>query len=173
MKIFNKLLLLLFFGLPFLAQAQMTIGRDSLFGNEWIDYSKTYFRIPISADGVYRLPTAALTAAGVPSSVAGDRFQIFAIGREIPIYTTTNSTLGSSDYIEFYGRKLRNDLDSVMFAKGAASMLNPESSLYNDTISYFLTWNTAGVNKRISVKRFDKFARQRSMVLAYRKIYWH
>jgi hypothetical protein len=155
MKIFNKFLLLLFFGLPFLAQAQMTIGRDSLFGNEWIDYSKTYFRIPIAADGIYRLPAAALTAAGVPSSVLGDRFQIFAMGREIPIYTTTNSTLGSSDYIEFYGRKLRNDLDSVMFAKGAASMLNPESSLYNDTISYFLTWNTAGVNKRITVRAND------------------
>ncbi|MDZ7879020.1 MAG: C25 family cysteine peptidase [Saprospiraceae bacterium] len=155
MKVVNKLLLLLFLGLPFVAQTQMAIGRDSLFGNEWIDYSKTYFRMPIAADGVYRLPTAALTAAGVPTSVAGDRFQIFVMGREIPIYTTTNSAFGASDYIEFYGRKVRNDLDSMMFVKGSAGMLNPESSLYNDTMSYFLTWNSTGVNKRITTQIND------------------
>jgi hypothetical protein len=77
MNTFYKILLPLFLSLPFVTNAQMTIGRDSLFGNEWIDYSKTYFRIPVSADGIYRLSTATLTAAGVPNSVAGDRFQLF------------------------------------------------------------------------------------------------
>jgi Peptidase family C25 len=147
MKILYRLLLPLFVGLSFAANAQMTIGRDSLFGNEWIDYSKTYFRIPVSADGVYRLSTATLTAAGIPTSITGDRFQMFVMGREIPIFTTTNSTFGGSDYIEFYGRKHRSDLDSLLF-KSKALMLNSEVSVYNDTLAYFLTWNTTGTNKR-------------------------
>jgi hypothetical protein len=149
MKIYYKLLIPLFVGFAFTAKAQMTIERDSLFGNEWIDYAKTYFRIPIAADGVYRLSTASLTAAGVPASVAGSRFQIFLRGREIPIYTSTNAAFGGSDFIEFYARKNRGEMDSLMYAQGEAAMLNPEASVYNDTIHYFLTWNTAGVNKRV------------------------
>jgi Peptidase family C25/CARDB len=149
MKILYKILLPLFVGLSFAANAQMSIGRDSLFGNEWIDYAKTYFRIPISADGVYRLSTATLTAAGVPSSVTGDRFQLIVMGREIPIYTSTNATFGGADFIEFYGHKHRNDVDSLLFPKGAETMLNPEASMFNDTLTYFLTWNTTGSNKRL------------------------
>ncbi len=152
MKILLKFLLPLCVGLSFAANAQMTIGRDSLFGNEWIDYSKTYFRIPISADGVYRLSTATLTAAGVPTSVAGERFQVFVMGREIPIYTSTSMAFGGADFIEFYGHKHRSDVDSLLFPKGAAAMLNPEASVYNDTLTYFLTWNTTGVNKRTNVQ---------------------
>lgn len=150
MKIYYKLLIPLFVGFAFTAKAQMTIERDSLFGNEWIDYAKTYFRIPIAADGVYRLSTASLTAAGVPATVAGSRFQIFLRGREIPIYTSTSAAFGGSDFIEFYARKNRGEMDSLMFAQGEAVMLNPEASMYNDTIHYFLTWNTTGVNKRIA-----------------------
>ena len=150
MKIYYKLLIPLFVGFAFTAKAQMTIERDSLFGNEWIDYAKTYFRIPIAADGVYRLSTASLTAAGVPASVAGSRFQIFLRGREIPIYTSTNVTFGGADFIEFYGRKNRGEMDSLMYAQGETAMLNPEASIYNDTINYFLTWNTTGVNKRFA-----------------------
>ncbi len=152
MKFFYKLLFPLFVGLTFAANAQMTIGRDSLFGNEWIDYSKTYFRMPVSADGIYRLSSATLTAAGIPASVVGDRFQIFVMGREIPIYTSTGSTFGSSDFIEFYGHKHRNDLDSLLFKGSSASMLNPEASVYNDTLTYFLTWNTTGTNKRMATQ---------------------
>lgn len=152
MKLLRKLLFSLFLGLSFAANAQMAIGRDSLFGNEWIDYSKTYFRIPISADGIYRLSTATLTAAGIPTSVVGDRFQMFVMGREIPIFTSTSNAFGGSDFIEFYGRKQRNDMDSLLFTKGAAAMLNPESSIYNDTMTYFLTWNTTGANKRLATQ---------------------
>ena len=150
MKIYYKLLIPLFVGFAFTAKAQMTIERDSLFGNEWIDYAKTYFRIPIAADGVYRLSTASLTAAGVPASVAGSRFQIFLRGSEIPIYTSTSASFGGSDFIEFYGRKNRGEMDSLMYAKGEDAMLNPEASMYNDTVHYFLTWNTTGVNKRFA-----------------------
>jgi hypothetical protein len=168
MKILYKILLPLFVGLSFAANAQMAIGRDSLFGNEWIDYSKTYFRIPISADGVYRLSTATLTAAGVPSSVAGERFQLFVMGREMPIYTSTNTTFGGADFIEFYGHKHRNDMDSLLFPKGAAVMLNPEASMINDTLTYFLTWNTTGTNKRLPTQ-----ANVLSGVPTKEAWYWH
>jgi len=29
-------------------QAQMWNGQDTLYGNEWIDYSKTYFKIKVA-----------------------------------------------------------------------------------------------------------------------------
>jgi hypothetical protein len=33
------------------------------FGNEWINYNQTYFKIKVVNDGIYRIPYATLNAA--------------------------------------------------------------------------------------------------------------
>ena len=40
------------------------------YGNEWIDYSKTYYKLKVAQNGFYRLPYNTLSAAGL-SGLAG------------------------------------------------------------------------------------------------------
>jgi len=126
-----------------------SISNAQYYGNEWINYSQTYYKIKISQDGLYRITYDVLQQYGVPvSSVNGADFQIFGRGQEVPIYVTTNSTFGNSDYIEFYA--LRNDgsLDSNMYTNKAWQG-NARLSLFNDTAAYFLTYNTTSGHLRL------------------------
>lgn len=139
-------LFLLFF---FAARAQMWNGADSLYGNEWIDFSKTYFKIKIADDGIYRLDYQTLAAAGVPvGSVQASQFRLYRYGVQEPIYTTTESVFSAQDFIEFYGEKNRDAVDKYLFEDAASQNLNPWHSLFNDTAAYYLTWETAGLAAR-------------------------
>src|SRR5882762_10111792 len=74
------------------------------YNNEWIDYSKTYFKFKVGITGLYRIPQSVLSSAGL-GAIAADRFQLFRNGKEVPIYTSVASgMLGGSDYIEFWGQ---------------------------------------------------------------------
>ncbi len=144
---FRISLLSLFFSFSLLSsiQAQMWNGTDTLYGNEWIDYDQSYFKIMVAEDGMHRLSKSALDAAGVPTnSINGSRFQLFYMGQEIPLHVTNDLLLGSGDYIEFYGNRNRGELDQYVYADPENEMLNPEYSLVSDSSAYFLTWTAAG-----------------------------
>ena len=65
------------------ANAQMIVGTDTLYGNEWINHSQTYLKIEISEDGIYRLDGQTLNNAGVPmTTIQGNNYQIFHVGKE-------------------------------------------------------------------------------------------
>jgi hypothetical protein len=128
--------------------AQMVVGSDTLYGNEWIRYDQTYFKINVGNDGIYRLDYQSLADAGVPvSSIAAEHFQLFYMGQEIPVFTTTDNIFSTGDFIEFHGVKNRSELDRFLFTD-PEQMLNPYYSLFNDTSAYFLTWNLTETGKR-------------------------
>lgn len=150
----KKLFSLLFFSLCFtsLVFSQMWNGQDSLYGNEWINYDQDYYKLMLAEDGLYRISQQTLVDAGIPvSSIQGSSFRLFYMGQEIPIFTTTSSTFGVSDYIEFYGRKNRGTLDRFLFKNPDQEMLNPEYSMFTDTSSYYLTWDTGSGHQRVEV----------------------
>jgi hypothetical protein len=139
-------LLLLF---AFSARAQMWNGTDTLYGNEWIDFSKTYFKIKVADDGVYRVGYQTLVAAGIPvGSVSASQFRLYRYGVQEPIFTTTGGIFGDSDFIEFYGEKNRDGVDKYLFDSPAEQMANPWHSLFNDTTAYYLTWEATGLPLR-------------------------
>src|ERR1700736_1133667 len=73
------------------------------YNNEWIDFSKTYYKFKVGVTGLQRIPQSVLAGAGL-GSVPVQNFQLFRNGQEVPIYTTASSgVLGGSDYIEFLG----------------------------------------------------------------------
>ncbi len=133
----QTILLLLFLGHFFDASAQMPMGSDTLYGNEWINYGQPYYKIHIAQNGIYRIPSAMLPINSVPAN----RFQIYHNGKRIPVYTTTQAIPAAHDYIEFYGQKNTNEIDSFMYKYGSISQLNPDYSVINDTSAYFLTWS--------------------------------
>jgi hypothetical protein len=137
----QQITLFLLFAYPFFCKvvAQMPVGQDTLYGNEWITSGQPYYKIPISQQGIYRIPTAMLPV----NNVRANQFQIYRNGKSIPVYTTTQGLPASQDYLEFYGQKNKNELDSFMYKKGSISQLNPAFSVIHDTSAYFLTWTNA------------------------------
>ncbi|GAB4092468.1 putative type IX secretion system sortase PorU2 [Flaviaesturariibacter terrae] len=116
--------------------------------NEWIDYSKTYYKFKVGATGLYRIPQATLQAAGLGAAPA-QGFQLWRNGREVPLYTTvTSGTLGASDYIEFWGEMNDGAPDSLLYREHDYQLAN-RWSLQTDTAVYFLTVNN-GPNLRLA-----------------------
>jgi len=84
-------------------------------GNEWIDYSAHYLKVPIVNKGVYRISQSqfanALSNIGLnATSVDPRNIQVFREGAEIPIFFEGDSD-GSFDPADFllflWGRKRR------------------------------------------------------------------
>lgn len=125
------------------------------YGNEWINYSQFYYKIKIAQNGVYRIDSATLAAAGVPVGVGGidpNRFQIFNKGVQQYIYVEgeNDNVFNTSDFIEFYAEKNDGSLDSLLYTN-SNFVPNPYYSLINDTAVYFLTWNGLTTNNRMSI----------------------
>lgn len=126
----------------YLAQAQP-------YGNEWIDYSKTYYKFKIGSNGLYRISFNTLLSAGIPSSqLRGTDFKMFRNGREVPLYVTTNNQFSAADYIEFYGERNDGRPDSLLY-KGSENQGNNTQSLFSDSATFFLTLDPFAINKRI------------------------
>lgn len=116
------------------------------YNNEWIDYSKTYYKFRIPTTGLYRIPQTTLQSAGLGSAQA-QQFQLFRNGVQVPIYTSVaTGTFSGSDYIEFWGKMNDGKPDFELYP--AAVFPNPHFqisdkwSLETDTATYFLTLNT-------------------------------
>ena len=113
------------------------------YNNEWIDYSKTYYKFKVGATGLYRIPQSVLASAGM-AGVPVQNFQLFRNGQEVPIYTTAASgVLGSSDYIEFWG-VMNDGSPDVPLYRSPSYQHTTHWSLETDTAVYFLTVNPTG-----------------------------
>ncbi len=118
------------------------------YGNEWIDYSRTYYKIKVGGEGIYRISKPTLDAAGL-SSVPGSQFVLYRDGQQEPIYVSTAGTMGSSDYIEFYGRKADGQLDKQLYLQPQYQP-NERISLFSDTAVYFLSYSAQPPYERLT-----------------------
>ncbi|TAL60517.1 MAG: hypothetical protein EPN85_07050 [Bacteroidetes bacterium] len=133
--------------------------------NEWINFSQQYYKIPVSQNGIYRMDSLTLSGAGIQLSAVDPRnLQLFFRGQEQYVFVKgeADGIFNSSDYLEFYGQKNEGSLDSTLY-KGdlynkSVRQPNPYYSLFNDTSSYFLTWNNAASNKRIILSPDTSFS---------------
>src|SRR4051794_2842272 len=100
----RRILLLLFICSGLLAKAQP-------YNNEWIDYSKTYYKFRVGKEGIFRINQPTLAALGLGATPA-QNFQLWKNGKELPIYTSVaTGTMTNSDYIEFWGELLDGKTD--------------------------------------------------------------
>ena len=112
------------------------------YNNEWIDYTKTYYKFKVGATGLYRIPQSVLATNGM-SAVNSQNFQLFRNGQEVPIYTSTSGTFGPGDYIEFWGQ-INDGVPDKPLYRSAAYQHTTKWSLETDTAVYFLTVNPTG-----------------------------
>ncbi|MGI8951125.1 MAG: C25 family cysteine peptidase [Chitinophagaceae bacterium] len=117
------------------------------YNNEWIDYSKTYYKFNVGKTGLYRINQQNLPTA--LQNISADQFQLWRNGQQVAIYTSKSSGIfSSSDYIEFWGEQNDGKPDRALY-KNLANQLDETLSLETDTAAYFLTVNSTGNNLRI------------------------
>jgi hypothetical protein len=140
----KRILLILLIVLPGL----FTTAQTYPYNNEWIDYSKTYYKFYVGKTGLYRISQSTLTSIGIGSTPAQD-FQLWRNGREVALYTSVPSgPLGAADYIEFWGLKNDGLPDSTLY-RDTSFILSNKHSFQTDTAAFFLTINSAGSNLRV------------------------
>lgn len=135
--------------------------------NEWIDYSKTYFKCKVGGFGVdavngsailkrglVRIPFATIAASGLSAAQSQD-FQLWRDGKEVALFVSKASgILGDADFIEFVGEINNGKLDKELY-RDQSLQLSDYWSLQTDTAAYFLTVNSGGANKRYQIKSFS------------------
>lgn len=128
----KKICFLVFtFFLPVFIFAQMNQNGKTLFGNEWIDQSKTYHRFYVNEDGIYRISNKKLQEIGITSSDI-ERLQIWNFGKQIAINI-------ESGYIEFVGYRNTIGLDTFLYENWKKDLLNEDYSLITDDNAYYLS----------------------------------
>jgi hypothetical protein len=119
-------------------------------GNEWINFSRPYYRVLVGKDGIYRMDYNALQAAGIPVGAVDPRtLQLFHRGTEQSLYIAgeADGQLHASDYVEFYGQRNDGKLDASLY-KPATLQPHAYYNIFSDTSAYFLTYGTL-VGKRM------------------------
>lgn len=127
--------------------------------NEWIDYSKTYYKFSLGpfgydavgwpvSNGVVRISQTTLATNGL-GNIPAEQFQLWKDGKEQPIYTSKPSgILLPGDYIEFWGEIANGKPDTELYPDSSYQM-DDTWNLQTDTASYFLTVNISENNKRL------------------------
>lgn len=138
------LLLLLVTCLGFFVQAQV-------YNNEWIDYTKTYYKFKLGRNGLYRISQATLASAGLGSAPA-EQFQLWRNGVQVPLYTSVaTGALPANGFIEFWGEMNDGKPDRELY-RNPAHHVNDKWSLETDTATYFLTLNSnVAANRRLEM----------------------
>ena len=137
----KRFLLLLIIFASSLAQAQ-------LFNNEWINYSRTYYKFTVAATGLYRINQGTLSSLGM-GSIPAEQFQLWRNGQEVPLYTSVQTgPMSGTDFLEFWGEMNDGKPDQVLY-RIADFQLCDKWSLHTDTASFFLTVNPSGSNLRL------------------------
>lgn len=135
------------FLLPLLLFAGL-FAQSQSYNNEWIDYSKTYYKFKVGANGLYRINQSVLATAGL-GSVPAEHFQLWRNGQQVPLYTSVQTgVFGVSDYIEFWG-EMNDGKPDLQLYRIPDHQLNDKWSLETDTAFYFLTVNPSGTNLRL------------------------
>jgi hypothetical protein len=118
------------------------------FNNSWINFGNTYYKFKVAEEGIYRISKSQLDAMGM-GAVSGTQFAIFRDGQEVPIYTSSNGSFGSNDFIEFYGTKADGKMDKQLYPDPNFQP-NDEVNILSDTAYYFITYDN-GVHQRVQL----------------------
>jgi hypothetical protein len=109
-------------------------------GNEWIDYSRRYYKFPVQRNAVYRIDSITLASAFNLAAADARNFKVFLMGKELRTFVQgeADNRINTSDYIEFYAEPSAGSLDSLLY-HNIKYLPNPYVPIYNDTVYAFVT----------------------------------
>ncbi len=117
------------------------------YNNEWIDYSKTYYKFKSNRTGLFRIPQTTLAGIGL-GSVPAEQFKLWRNGQEVVLFTSVpNGALPADGYIEFWAEANDGKPDKPMY-RDPIYQHTDKLSLQTDSAVYFLTSTSTGINSR-------------------------
>lgn len=123
------------------------------YGNEWIDFGKTYYKVPVAATGIYRISYDDMQTAGIQvAQINHQKYQLYLRGKEqaIRVDLGNDNVFNTGDFLEFYGLKNDGTQDTAVY-KPVLAQPHKYYNLFSDTAAYFLTWSVGPENgKRMS-----------------------
>lgn len=125
--------------------------------NEWIDYSKTYYKLLTNTDGIYRISYTTLSASGLTMSSLDPRtIRVYHRGVEVAVFVSgqEDGRFDQQDYIEVIGERNDGDADRELYEQ-ADQMANPEYNLHTDATAFFITVTPGQYGKRVAQRALD------------------
>lgn len=111
------------------------------FNNEWIDFSKTYYKIKLGKSGLHRIPQSTLAAAGF-TNVEADKLELYRNGQLVPYFPSVpTGPIPADGYIEFWATMNDGTADKALYTDPAFQH-STVFSMFTDTTVYFLTTGT-------------------------------
>ena len=121
----------------------------------WINFDRTYYKIPTAVDGIHRLNFTALSSSGINPNVIDPRnIRIFHRGEEVAIFVQgeQDGKFDPNDFIDFYGKRNDATLD-VKFYDDPSHLGNNRYNIHNDTTAFFLTLSPDIRGKRMAKRQ--------------------
>ncbi|MEZ4826019.1 MAG: C25 family cysteine peptidase [Bacteroidia bacterium] len=129
------------------------------YGNTWYKSApnRTYIRLVVDNDGIYRTTMADLSGAGFDlSQVNPDNLKLYYRGKEVPMFVKKSG--GQLLFIEFFGKRNNGQIDSIMYRSPTSGIHEPDLqpnkriSIFSDESVYYLTWdNTPSGNRYFNI----------------------
>ncbi len=113
----------------------------------WITPGKTYLKMYVVQDAMYRIDRTDFTNAGIdPSKIDPRTVKVYNKGNQIPLYFAgeTDGLFDVSDYFDFYGQRNYAGQTKYYDEVGALQYsLDEYYDLYSDTNVYWVDWGGA------------------------------
>ena len=116
------------------------MGRDTLYGNEWIAEGRAYLKMELTPGKLYRISYDSLRAKGW-TDVNGSELELVAYGEEEALLVTNSGSWGPGDEALFFASN-RGALaynQSSYEVQSSREMLNPEAPTHGAKVVYFLS----------------------------------
>src|SRR4030095_2061871 len=114
----------------------------------WITPNKTYLKLYVADDGIYRITRNEFTQAGINTSNIDPRtVKIYYKGQEIPVYFfgEQDGVFDPNDYIDFYGMRNYGGITNTYLASYGPTVIDYTTdeyyNLYSDTSVYWIGWD--------------------------------
>ncbi|MBL8005915.1 MAG: T9SS type A sorting domain-containing protein [Ignavibacteria bacterium] len=110
----------------------------------WITPNKTYLKMYLADDGMYRINQSDFTAAGVTTGNIDPRtVKLYNKGNQLPVFFSGESdgVFDAADYFDFYGTRNYGGLTTTYDQNNVfAYSTNEYFNLYSDTNVYWVEW---------------------------------
>lgn len=124
--------------------------------HQWLKPGKTYLKLSVAEDGLYRISQKEMATFGLkPADIIGDHAEIWHMGKQIPLQTSTSQLFSENDYILFYGKGHVLEMDTFLFRDWKSDMLHNRYSFITDTNAYYVTFDPVTPKNRMDIRTVD------------------
>lgn len=109
----------------------------------WITPNRTYLKVYIAEDGIYRLKKSDFTSAGVTTSFDPRTLKMYNLGNQIPVYFQgeQDGVFNDNDFIDFFAKRNYGGPTVYREANNAVAYTTDEYyNQYSDTNVYWIDW---------------------------------